>query len=329
VKKKIIAPVMALLLVGIGFSSYRFIKTEKAEVVAYDRVPASAADLMVTILSTGIVKPENKLDIKPPIAGRVETVLVKEGVRVKKGQTLAWMSSTERAAMLDAATARGPEELAKWQELYRPTPILAPIDGTVIQRNVESGQTFTTTDAVFVMSDRLTIKAQVDETDISKIKLGQHAVVTLDAYSGETVQARVDQIAFDATTVNNVTTYVVDVLPLKTPAYMRSGMTANVTFEVDSHQGVLSVPANAVKVEGGKTVVLLMDEATQKPTPREVQTGASDGKRTEITAGLGAGEKVLVVAFHGLGARKSAASNPFGMGPPKTKKGGAPGPGGP
>src|SRR5262249_54993338 len=147
----------------------------------------------------------------------------------KKGQVMAWMSSTERAALLDAASARGEDELKQWEELYRPTPILAPIPGTVIARNVESGQTFTVSDAVLTMSDRLTVKAQVDETDIAQIALKQRASIVLDAYPQEKLDAIVDQIAYDAKTVNSVTTYVVDVLPRNTPKFMRSSMTANVT----------------------------------------------------------------------------------------------------
>ncbi|RYZ97540.1 MAG: efflux RND transporter periplasmic adaptor subunit, partial [Proteobacteria bacterium] len=272
------------------------------------------------ILSTGLVKPENKLEIKPPIAGRVESVLVKEGAKVRKGQTLAWMSSTERAAMLDAATARGPEELKKWEELYRPTPILAPINGTIIQRNVESGQTFATNDAVLVMSDRLTIKAQVDETDLAQIKLGQKATIGLDAYAGDQIRGTVDQIAYDATTVNNVTTYVVDVLPDSTPPHMRSGMTANVTFVVNAREDVLTVPADAIKVEEGKMVILVEDPQTKQPVKRVVQVGATDGKKTEILEGLKEGEPVMVVSFSGLGERKANAANPFMGGPPNRAK---------
>ena len=314
--------IAAALVVAAGAGGVIYYRKQKAaaETVAYERVPVTRGSLSVTILSTGVVKPENKLEIKPPIAGRVESVLVREGEKVKKGQTLAWMSSTERAAMLDAATARGPEELKKWEELYRPTPILAPINGTIIQRNVESGQTFATNDAVLVMSDRLTVKAQVDETDLAQIKLGQRASISLDAYAGEDISGRVDQIAYDATTVNNVTTYVVDVLPEKAPLHMRSGMTANVTFTVNARENVLVIPADAIKVEDGKMTVLVEDAATKQPAKREVQTGASDGKKTEITGGLEENEPLLVVAFNGLGERKSNAANPFMGGPPRANK---------
>lgn len=84
-------------------------------------------NLAITILSTGVVQPENRVEVKPPIPGRIETVLVQEGQKVKKGQRLAWMSSIERAALMDAASSKGAAELKIWEEMYRPTAILATI----------------------------------------------------------------------------------------------------------------------------------------------------------------------------------------------------------
>ncbi|MCK7497341.1 MAG: efflux RND transporter periplasmic adaptor subunit [Comamonadaceae bacterium] len=108
----------------------------------YRPVQVTRGDIDVTVLSVGVVQPRNRLEIKPPIPGRVEQVLVPEGRSVARGTVLAWMSSTERAALLDAARGKGPEEVKRWEELYRATPILAPIDGTVILRNVEPGPEF-------------------------------------------------------------------------------------------------------------------------------------------------------------------------------------------
>ncbi|MGE0615022.1 MAG: efflux RND transporter periplasmic adaptor subunit [Bacteriovoracia bacterium] len=281
--------------------------------VTYREVPVKRADLEVTILSTGTVQPKNRLEIKPPVAGRVEDVLVKEGQIVRKGQILAWMSSTERAALLDAARSQGPEEVKRWQENYRPTPILAPISGTIILRNVESGQTFTNADPVFTMSDRLTVKAQVDETDIAQIRLRQSASIVLDAYSGQAIPAQVDQIAFDAKTVNNVTTYEVDVLPEHTPETMRSGMTANVTFVVARKGDVLVVPNDSLRVQDNRYSVLVKSpDPKGAPLEKRVETGISDGKRTEIVSGLSEGETVLAAEIkpwsRGAGNR---SSNPF------------------
>jgi macrolide-specific efflux system membrane fusion protein len=286
---------------------------------AYREVKVMKGSLASTILSTGTVSPENRLEIKPPVAGRIEKVLVEEGDKIKKGQVLAWMSSTERAALIDAASSKGPEEVKQWEEMYRPTPVMAPINGTLIARNVESGQTFATTDAILVMSDRLTVKAQVDETDIARIQLKQKAEIVLDAYPGQKIPATVDQIAFDAKTVNNVTTYVVDVLPDKTPDFMRSGMTANVTFQIAAKQDALYIPAEAVKVVDGASVVSVPGEDAHHPVDREITTGLTEGKKVEVLEGLEEGDTVLVPEFR-LGSQKEAGKSLFG-GPRRPKKG--------
>ena len=279
--------------------------------ITFKEIQVSRGKVLVTVLATGTVQAENRLEIKPPVAGRVEEVLVKEGQIVRKGQILAWMSSTERAALLDAARALGTKELKKWQEDFMPTPIFAPINGTIILRNVESGQTFTNVDSVFVMSDRLTVKAQVDETDIAQIRLQQRAVIELDAYPGQKIQAHADLIAYDATTVNNVTTYIVDVLPDVTPEFMRSGMTANVTFIVNSKVDVLTVPNEALRVQKNKYSVMVKVSGQNTPDEKQVEVGITDGKRTEIIRGLSEGEVILVAAFKNTGGGSGQGGSPF------------------
>ncbi len=306
-RKKWLILTLAVLVAVVGFwigSRSRNPKT------TYREITVQRGDLAVIILATGTVQPENRLEIKPPIAGRVEQVLVKEGQSVSKGQILAWMSSTERAALLDAARAEGAEELKRWENLYRPTPVVAPIRGTIILRNVEPGQTFTSTDAILVMSDRLTVKAQVDETDISQIKLGQPAEMILDAYSDQKIAAKVDQIAFEAKTVNNVTTYLVDVLPESTPETMRSGMTANVSFTTQSKKDVLMIPSEAIRFENGAASVLAPNGEGQ-PSSRSIKTGLTDGKRTEILSGLSENDRVLVPQFEAKKGRAQQSSSPF------------------
>jgi macrolide-specific efflux system membrane fusion protein len=260
----------------------------------------------------------------------MEQVMVREGQKVTKGQIIAIMSSTERAAMLDAARAKGAEEYKRWAELYLATPIMAPINGTIILRSVEPGQTFTTTDAILTMSDRLTVKAQVDETDIAQIKLKERAEIVLDAYPGEKIKAVADQIAFDSKTVNSVTTYLVDALPEgQTPAFMRSGMTANVTFYVQDKKDILVVASEALRVQNGVTYLLIQGQ-DGRPQNREVKVGISDGKFTEILDGADEGE-IAMVAEVRLSSGKQGGSNPFspfggkGMGSKKSS-GGAGGP---
>ena len=312
-KKSLVKPLIIVFVLGAaafgGFKYYRNKQSVKNQ-------PTYREDVVVrgtldrTVLATGEVLPQNRLEIKPPIAGRIDKVLVNEGDKVKKGQIIGWMSSTERAALLDSARAKGPDELKRWEEMYRATPILAPIEGTVILRNVETGQTFTNTEAVMVLSDRLTVKAKVDETDLAQIKIGQKATIVLDAYATEPIDGRIDKLAFEAVTTSNVTTYTTDVVPIKTPDFMRSGMTANVTFHTETRENVLLVPTEAIRSENSSAFVLVKaGEPNQPPIQKPVKIGVTDGKRTEVTEGVAEGETVLISDIN-LNAEAKAA-NPF------------------
>jgi macrolide-specific efflux system membrane fusion protein len=323
-RRSIIKTAIILLILGGGaFGAYKYWKKkeEKKALPSYREELVERGDLDRTVLSTGEVLPQNRLEIKPPIAGRVEQVLVDEGDVVTKGQIIGWMSSTERAALLDSARAKGPAEVKRWEEMYRPTPILAPIKGTVILRNVEPGQTFTNTEAVIVLSDRLTVKAKVDETDLAQIKIGQRAKIVLDAYASEPIEGRVDKLAFEAVTTSNVTTYTTDVVPIKTPDFMRSGMTANVTFYADTRKGVLLVPTEAIRSEGGKTFVLVKNpDPKGQPVSKPIKIGITDGKKTEVLEGVVEGEILLITDVSLDGPEKAA--NPFMPSRPRGAGGG-------
>lgn len=313
-KKYLIIVFIIFLAGGIGLYSY---KKNQKPAISYSEYKVEKGDIAISILSTGTVKPKNRLEIKAPVPGRIDRVLIKEGSVVRKGQILAWMSSTERAAMLDAARAKGEEEYKKWSELYLSTPVLAPISGTIILKSVEPGQTFTNTDAIFTMSDSLTVEALVDETDIASIKINSMAQIVLDAYPKSKIEARVDKLAFDSTTTNNVTTYAIDVKPEKIPDFMRSGMTANITFTVQSKRDILVIPSEALKVVGGKTIVLVKGD--KSPREISISTGISDGKKTEVLAGLTENDSILIQDYT-VGDDASASTNPFSPKFPKSKK---------
>jgi macrolide-specific efflux system membrane fusion protein len=298
-----------VVVAGVSWFAYR--KNPKLE-LTYREIKVERENLEVKVLGTGTVQPENRVEIKPPVPGRIEQVLVKEGQLVKKGQILAWMSSTERAALLDAARSRGSVEYKRWEDNYNPTPIMAPINGTLILRNVETGQTFTNVDSVFVMSDRLIVKALVDETDIATIKVKQKAIITLDAYPNDVIPAVVAQIAYEAKTVSNVTTYEVDVLPEKIPSFMRSGMTANVTFMVANRTGTIAIPNDALRVQDNQYSVLVKGAQANQNEERIVEVGITDGKKTEVLKGLNEGELILAAEVNISKSGKAQGSgNPF------------------
>ncbi|MFZ4404349.1 MAG: efflux RND transporter periplasmic adaptor subunit [Pseudobdellovibrionaceae bacterium] len=285
-----------------------FWKARRVPSPIYTEYSVKKGDLQISNLSTGTVQPENRLEIKASVAGRIDQVLVAEGQRVGKGQILAWMSSTERAALLDAARARGADEVLRWQELYKPTPVIAPLPGTIILRNVEPGQTITAADTVFAMSDRLTVKAVVDETDIAKIKLKQKAEIILDAYPEQKISAIVDHIAFEAKPSNNVTTYLVDVLPEKVPDFLRSGMTANVRFLQETKENILLLSSEAIQLDQGLWKVQTRN-ADKKIEYKQIKVGISDGKSTEIVSGLSEGDTVVREQVNTQ--EKSSSNNPF------------------
>jgi membrane fusion protein, macrolide-specific efflux system len=297
-----------------------FLRREKDnEMVAkYGTVKVERGDIEVTVQSTATVLPQNRLEIKPPIAGRADEVLVKEGDQVKAGQIIAWMSSTDRAALLDAARAQDEATVEHWKDIYKATPIVAPLDGLIIVRNIEPGQTVNSTDTLLVMSDVLIVEAQVDETDLAEIRMGQHAVVTLDAYPDQNFEATVSHISYEAETVQNVTIYKVDVMPTNMPGFVRSGMTANVTFTARNAANVLILPVEAVRDEGEQKVVWV--SSRQTPGEKEtlpVKVGLTDGKNYEIREGLKEGDEVLIPKVQtpiSSGAQKTNPFMPFGGG---------------
>lgn len=309
--KKLIIVIVVLVVVAGGWIGYKKTKTKRDNGVSYEPVELVRGRIESVIESTGIVEPRNRLEIKPPVGGRVEQVLVQEGDEVKAGQIIAWLSSTERAALLDAARAEGEAALKKWESAYKPTPVMAPLDGTIIARNAEPGQTVTSQDILLVLSDRLILTAQVDETDIGRIAVGQKTAITLDAYRDTPFEGVVSQIAYEAVTVNNVTIYKVEVAPTNPPSFIKSGMTASTRFLVRAAEDALTLPSDAVDTEKGKSYVLV-DDGNPKTPPekREVETGLNGGEKIEILKGLEQTDQIVKQSFKLPGAKAETAS-PF------------------
>lgn len=292
---------------------------------AFEPAPLVRTNLEVVIESTGVVEPRNRLEIKPPIAGRIEDVLVVEGQMVRRGDIMAWLSSTERATLLDAARTKDEATARKWEEIYRATPLMAPLDATVIARDTEPGQTVTAADTILVLSDRLIVRAQVDETDIGRIRTGMVARVQLDAYAQVEVPALVRHIAYEATTVNNVTIYEVEVEPAFIPEFMKSGMTATVRFVVEASGETWAVPVDALRDEGGAPAVWLAPEgAGRDPRPLAVSTGLVTRGWVAVTSGLSGEESLVKPAFRMPDGRKESGSPFMPMRPPGMRPRGSP-----
>lgn len=306
------APIILFaIIVLVAFVSLLRSKQEGRLKVSQKEIFPFKGDIFLSVTTTGIVEPQNRLEIKPSINGRIDEILVHEGDQVKKGEILAYMSSTDRAALVDAARTKDKATLQYWENVYKESPIVSPIDGVVIVRSVEPGQTVTTNDDVVVLSDRLIVNAQLDETDIAKIKIGQPAFITLDAYQDINIAGSVDHIAYESKLVNNVTIYEVDVLPREVPDFFRSGMSANVEIIEDERKGVLLVPISAIIKEKNKSYVVAKRKRKRSFEKVAVTTGLSDEKNIEILSGLTSGDLVMVEDQVYSASRKKIGSNPF------------------
>lgn len=292
-KKIIIAAAAAVI---IFFAGYKLlVKKEKQVQISYVPVTAELSNVKEVIDTTGEVSALNRVEIKPSVAGRVDTLLVNEGDKVSKGQILAYLSSSDRVAILDAVRANEKENIADWENTYKPTPVISPMDGKIILRNVVEGQTIATTDVLFALADELIVEASVDETDIGKVKIGQNAVISLDAYKDVSVTGKVFQILEEGQNVSNVITYYVKIRPVRTPDFFKSLMTANITITVKEKNNVVVIPWNSVnETQDGKQYVLTGDNLAQNKNM--IVTGIVDGDKVEVVSGLNEGDKVLIRA---------------------------------
>ena len=201
-------------------------------------------------------------------------------------------SKAELAAMTaNINQAKANLETAQTNLFY--TKITSPVDGIVVSRAVDVGQTVAAsfqTPELFVVAEDLTkmqIEVSVSEADIGKIKEGQRAEYTLDGYPDETFNGMVSQVRINPTTVSNVTTYTVVVSVNNDDEILKPGMNANVTIVTQDKDGALCVPSLALKyVPEGMTEryqehgIWVLNG--KKPERITVQTGLKDGDYTEV-----------------------------------------------
>ena len=189
--------------------------------------------------------------------------------------------------------------------------IRAPIDGVVVGRNVERGQTVAASlDAPVLFTiagdlSRMEIHAAIDETDIAKIAPGQTAAFTVDAFPGRAFAARVDKIRKAAVTVKGVVAYTVVLKADNADGLLLPGMTATVRIAYRVSDDAPSIPLAALGyLPSGDTVVppataddtrtvWVLENGT--PRPRRLRLGADDGRDVAVLDGaLSAGERVIV-----------------------------------
>ncbi|GMO66813.1 MAG: efflux RND transporter periplasmic adaptor subunit [Endomicrobiia bacterium] len=255
-------------------------------------------DLYEVFRESGVICPRNRVVIRSPLDGRIEEICVNEGDIVKKGQIVFWMSSVERASMMDAVMIEsGLEEYKKWGSIFEVTPVLAPMNGFIIRRSKEPKQTVSFKDEILVMADDLIVCVDINEVDLKYIKIGSKLIMCLDAYPEKQFEGVVEHISYEAKYDNNVTLYTVKVRPLTKMDTFRSGMNVTITILARYKRNALSIPVNFISEKERKNIVVVKKGNLRNPVfdTREVKTGLSDGKFTEIVSGLNTGE--IVVTF--------------------------------
>ncbi len=247
-------------------------------------------------------------------------------------------------------------ELQKAQTNLSYANIYSPIDGVVLSRDVDEGQTVAasySTPTLFTIAKDLKemqVEADVDEADIGQVKEGQRVTFTVDAYQDEEFSGKITQVRLNPTTTSNVVTYTVVIKAENPELKLKPGLTATISIYTLELQDVLTVEAKAVNFtpneayleQFNKQSETTNDESPQKSpvsnenevtlwilennqvVPRNVKLGASDGVNVQVLSNLLEGEEVVYglkeVSGQEASAESSSVESPFMPKPPGKKK---------
>ena len=246
---------------------------------------------------------------------------------------VAVQSAAAQVKSASAQTAQARASLNQAQVNLAKTIITSPIDGIVIARNVDVGQTVAASmsaPTLFVLAADLAqmqLKTNIDESDLGRIAAGQSVQFTVDAYPNATFRGTVKQVRLNPVVESNVVTYAAIMTAANPELQLKPGMTANVTVEVSRRDDVLRVPSAALRYSPAADVLAALDSEGVPPVkgskvwvyaegrmkPVAVATGTSDGRYTEVTGdALTEGVQVVTrVAASAAATRVQPATSPL------------------
>ena len=256
---------------------------------------------------------------------------------------MTYQQAKESVANQRQLVASAKEEVQRAQTNLGYATITSPIDGVVISKSVEEGQTVAasfSTPELFTIAKDLTnmqVIANVDEADIGSVKNGERVTFTVDAYPDDVFTGSVKQVRLEATTTNNVVTYQVVISAPNGDLKLKPGLTANVTIYTAEKQGVLSVPSKALRFTPTKETVgkewKIQDvnaknkvwtiEANNTLKAHKLSIGMSDGTHTQVLSGISAGKQVITdikVSKDNEKEQKETMQSPFAPGPKRKDK---------
>jgi len=210
--------------------------------------------------------------------------------------------------------------------------ITSPIDGVVLSKSVEEGQTvaasFNTPELFNIAQDltNMRVIADIDEADIGGVKEGQRVSFTVDAFPDDKFEGSVTQVRQQATTSSNVVTYEVVISAPNNDLKLKPGLTANVTIFTMEKDNILALPSKALRFTPNEALLKGDQQIADVEAPAKVwtlegntfkahrvETGVSNGMMTEIVSGVKEGTEILV-DFNisgGEAPQQNQASNPF------------------
>ena len=259
---------------------------------------------------------------------------------------LSYQTSAQTVASRKDQVVAAQEEVARAQTNLSYATITSPIDGIVVNKSVEEGQTVNanmSTPDLFTIAQDLTnmqVVADVDEADIGDVKKGERVTFTVDAYPDDTFEGTVTQVRLEATTTNNVVTYQVVISAPNADLKLKPGLTASVVIYTQESNGVLSVPSKALRYTPAKETVggrKIQDVSNAKNkvwtlegntlVAHKVNIGMTDGIHTQVLSGIREGQQVItgvnVTSDDQTADSDGAESSPFQPGPQgKNKKNG-------
>lgn len=208
------------------------------------------------------------------------------------------------------------------------TKIIAPVDGTIISRDIDVGQPVAASfqaPELFTIAQDLTqmqIEVNVSEADIGEVKEGQDVKYTLDGYPDSTFRGKVTQVRLDSTTTSNVVTYTVIVSVNNEDLKLKPGMTANVSIITKKSTDVKCVPSMALKFSPDTSGQKYQNQGIWilekgKPKRIDIKEGASDDSHIEIISDkLQIGDEVIVSSRRGKSKAQTASGSKRRGGPP-------------
>jgi len=255
---------------------------------AYERAQQMAKDGVVSQAQLDDSQKNYEMAVNKQQLGKANEVVAQAKLRQAKAQV-----------------SQAKAQLEQTEEEYRNSTIVSPMDGLVLSRNVEVGDAVS---SILVLGSSATllmtvgdtrevyVKGKVDESDISKVYMGQPARIKVESYKDRTFNGKVTKISPMGVEKDNVTTFEVRVSIDNSKGELKSMMTANAEILLEEHKNILMVPEGALIYDKDRKASVEVPDPNARDGRRKlaVEVGISNGSKTELLSGLKEGNEVIL-----------------------------------